>query len=186
MDTNVTAAFQQHLAKRRANIYSMFKNPQDALGDEVVKAETDDIEKAVYADNALNRKLGRVGQEYGGKGSRGGKTDNENGKSKTNKLWKPPYELDENAVSEFLTEREDVDYIDALIMNNKESISKLRKLAFDRAKKKGVSLKAAWAGVKDKKERERIKDFEEYGHSMSEPKHWKEESKNNINIKAED
>lgn len=36
-----------------------------------------DIEKAVYADNALNRKLGRVGQEYGGKGSRGGKTDDE-------------------------------------------------------------------------------------------------------------
>ena len=42
----------------------------------VKKAEDDDgIEKAVYADNALNRKLGRVGQEYGGKGSRGGKTD---------------------------------------------------------------------------------------------------------------
>ena len=38
-----------------------------------------DIEKAVYADNAQNRKLGRVGQEYGGKGSRGGKTDEENG-----------------------------------------------------------------------------------------------------------
>ena len=42
MDTNVTAAFQQHLAKRRANIYSMFKNPQDALGDEVAKAEDND------------------------------------------------------------------------------------------------------------------------------------------------
>lgn len=78
MDTNVTAAFQQQLAQRRANIYNMFKNPHDALGDEVVKAETDDIEKAVYADNAKNRKLGRVGQEYGGKGSRGGKTDEEN------------------------------------------------------------------------------------------------------------
>ena len=45
MDTNVTAAFQQHLAQRRANIYSMFKNHQDALGDEVAKAEdNDDIE----------------------------------------------------------------------------------------------------------------------------------------------
>lgn len=42
MDTNVTAAFQQHLAQRRANIYNMFKNPQDALGDEVVKAEDND------------------------------------------------------------------------------------------------------------------------------------------------
>lgn len=37
-----------------------------------------DIEKAVYADNAQNRKLGRVGQEYGGKGSRGGKEKDEN------------------------------------------------------------------------------------------------------------
>lgn len=36
-----------------------------------------DIEKAVYADNAQNRKLGRVGQEYGGKGSRGGKEKDE-------------------------------------------------------------------------------------------------------------
>lgn len=34
-----------------------------------------DLEKATYVDNAKNRKLGRVGQEYGGKGSRGGKTD---------------------------------------------------------------------------------------------------------------
>lgn len=42
MDTNVTAAFQQHLAQRRANIYNMFKNPQDALGDEVAKAEDND------------------------------------------------------------------------------------------------------------------------------------------------
>lgn len=42
MDTNVTAAFQQHLAQRRANIYNMFKNPYDALGDEVAKAEDND------------------------------------------------------------------------------------------------------------------------------------------------
>lgn len=34
-----------------------------------------EIEKAVYSDTPENRKLGRVGQEYGGKGSRGGKTD---------------------------------------------------------------------------------------------------------------
>ena len=45
-----------------------------------------DIEKAVYADNAQNRKLGRVGQEYGGKGSRGGNTDDGNGgRSEKNK-----------------------------------------------------------------------------------------------------
>lgn len=44
MDKNVTAAFQQHLAQRRANIYNMFKNPQDALGDEVIKAEDNDWE----------------------------------------------------------------------------------------------------------------------------------------------
>lgn len=42
MDTNVTAAFQQHLAQRRANIYNMFKNPQDAFSDEVAKAEDND------------------------------------------------------------------------------------------------------------------------------------------------
>jgi len=32
-----------------------------------------DIEKGVYADTPENRKLGRVGKQYGGKGSRGGK-----------------------------------------------------------------------------------------------------------------
>lgn len=39
MKESVTAAFQQQLAQRRANIYNMFKNPQDALGDDVIKAE---------------------------------------------------------------------------------------------------------------------------------------------------
>lgn len=37
-ESSVTAAFQQHLAQRRANIMNMFTNPQDALG-EVEKAE---------------------------------------------------------------------------------------------------------------------------------------------------
>lgn len=71
MDTNVTAAFQQHLAQRRANIYKMFKNPQDALGDEVTKAEDndemddneeteEDAEKGVkkgcgYGDNTIEK-----------------------------------------------------------------------------------------------------------------------------------
>lgn len=36
------------------------------------------IEKAIYADTPENRKLGRVGQQYGGKGSRGGKQDDDN------------------------------------------------------------------------------------------------------------
>lgn len=141
MNANVTAAFQQHLAQRKANIMNMFTNPHDALGDEVSKAEEteeveeveeteeedgvkkgcgdgnkniekeeteeeDDDEKTdaekaeiisligieqldawnsaindladeycfirkarsgVYADTAENRKLGRVGQQYGGK-----------------------------------------------------------------------------------------------------------------------
>ena len=39
MEKSVTAAFQQQLANRRANIFRMFKNPQDALGDDVIKAE---------------------------------------------------------------------------------------------------------------------------------------------------
>ena len=38
-EASVTAAFEQHLAQRRANIMNMFKNPQDALDDEVIKAE---------------------------------------------------------------------------------------------------------------------------------------------------
>jgi len=42
-----------------------------------------DLEKAVYTDNAQNRKLGRVGQEYGGKGSRGGKKDGGSAKNQT-------------------------------------------------------------------------------------------------------
>jgi hypothetical protein len=37
-ESSVTAAFQQHLAQRRANIMNMFTNPQDAFG-EVEKAE---------------------------------------------------------------------------------------------------------------------------------------------------
>ena len=46
MNTNVTAAFQQHLAQRKANIMNMFTNPQDALGDEVSKAEeTEEVEE---------------------------------------------------------------------------------------------------------------------------------------------
>ena len=68
MNANVTAAFQQHLAQRRANIMNMFTNPQDAIGDEVSKAEENDIEKArsgVYADTAENRRWGRVGLKYG-------------------------------------------------------------------------------------------------------------------------
>ena len=109
MDTNVTAAFQQHLAQRRANIYNMFKNPQDALGDEVAKAETDDIEKAVYTDNPQNRKLGRVGQEYGGKGSRGGKTDDGNGgRSKGKKTEKQKAQkITADAAAKFLSENAD-------------------------------------------------------------------------------
>ena len=53
------------------------KDPEKEDSDKVVKSELDlvlelvesplDIEKAVYADNYKNRKLGRVGQQYGGK-----------------------------------------------------------------------------------------------------------------------
>lgn len=46
-----------------------------------IKQEVD-IEKAVYSDTPENRKLGRVGQEYGGRGSRGGKTDEPKGERK--------------------------------------------------------------------------------------------------------
>ena len=46
MNANVTAAFQQHLAQRKANIMNMFTNPHDALGDEVSKAEeTEEVEE---------------------------------------------------------------------------------------------------------------------------------------------
>lgn len=43
MSMNVTDAFNAHLAKRRENIMKMFTNPEDALGDEVIKAE--DVEE---------------------------------------------------------------------------------------------------------------------------------------------
>lgn len=46
MAENVTAAFQQQLAKRRQNIFDMFTNPQDAIGDGINKSElAADIEK---------------------------------------------------------------------------------------------------------------------------------------------
>lgn len=52
MNANVTAAFQQHHAQRRANIMNMFTNPQDALGDEVIKAEeTEEVEEIEEEDN---------------------------------------------------------------------------------------------------------------------------------------
>jgi len=71
-----------------------------------------DIEKAVYADNALNRKLGRVGQEYGGKGSRGGKTDEENGGRSGSKQDKKEKvgKLTANDAAKFLSEHGE-DYI---------------------------------------------------------------------------
>lgn len=75
MAENVTAAFQQQLARRRQNIFDMFTNPQDAVGDGINKSELaadiekgevelDEFNKAVYADTPQNRKLGRVGQEW--------------------------------------------------------------------------------------------------------------------------
>lgn len=75
MVENVTAAFQQQLARRRQNIFNMFTNPQDAVGDGINKSELaadiekgevelDEFNKAVYADTPQNRKLGRVGQEW--------------------------------------------------------------------------------------------------------------------------
>ena len=51
MNANVTAAFQQHLAQRKANIMNMFTNPHDALGDEVSKAEeTEEVEETEEED----------------------------------------------------------------------------------------------------------------------------------------
>ena len=42
MSMNVTDAFNAHLAKRRENIMKMFTNPEDALGDDVIKAKDDE------------------------------------------------------------------------------------------------------------------------------------------------
>lgn len=56
-ETSVTAAFQQHLAQRRANIMNMFKNPQDALG-EVEKAEkNEDLDNAEEAEEEMEEKV---------------------------------------------------------------------------------------------------------------------------------
>ena len=168
-----------------------------------------DLEKATYVDNAKNRKLGRVGQEYGGKKSAESMVNSEGflnknhpdakrfmeldrkwddkttrkqmsdkelseydtlhkkflaarkewdskrfsdskhkiggqrseGKDKK-KTWTPPYDLDLDAVDKLWTERESADYNEALVQDDKESQHELLKLAFDRAKKKNIDIRA--------------------------------------------
>lgn len=169
-----------------------------------------DIEKAVYVDNSNNRKLGRVGQEYGGKKSdstqsmvnsngmlnlknpdakrfaeldkkfddkstrkqmsdkevselrllqkkfhdaqnewhdkqhSGSKNRIGHGGNTKNKEsnWTPPYNLNLDVVDRLWTERESADYNEALVQNDKESQNQLLKIAFDRAKKKNINIKA--------------------------------------------
>lgn len=169
-----------------------------------------DLEKATYVDNAKNRKLGRVGQEYGGKKSdstqsmvnsngmlnlknpdakrfaeldkkfddkstrkqmsdkevselrllqkkfhdafnewhdkqySGSKNRIEHGDNTKNKEsnWTPPYNLNLDVVDSLWTERESADYNEALVQNDKESQNQLLKIAFDRAKKKNINIKA--------------------------------------------
>jgi hypothetical protein len=58
-------SFEELQRRKVANIQSQFTNAE-----EMQKAEQDELEKArhgTYADNAQNRKLNRVGQEYGHK-----------------------------------------------------------------------------------------------------------------------
>ena len=58
-------SFEELQRRRVANIQSQFTNAED-----LQKAEQEDIEKArhgTYEDNAVNRRLNRVGQEYGKK-----------------------------------------------------------------------------------------------------------------------
>ena len=58
-------SFEELQRRKVANIQSQFTNVE-----EMQKAEDEDIEKArhgTYADTAENRKLNRVGQEYGHK-----------------------------------------------------------------------------------------------------------------------
>ena len=96
MTENVTAAFQQQLARRRQNIFNMFTNPQDAVGDGINKSELaadiekgevelDEFNKAVYADTPQNRKLGRVGQEWHRKKKSGDEPAPKGGKQNGNK-----------------------------------------------------------------------------------------------------
>lgn len=167
-----------------------------------------DIEKAVYVDNSKNRKLGRVGQQYGGKKAdsnqsmvnsngqlnrnnhdakrfieldkkyddkstrkqmsheevsellslqkkfhaaqnewldkrySGSKNRIEHGNKNKESNWTPPYNLNLDVVDRLWTERESADYNEALVQNDKKSQNQLLKIAFDRAKKKNINIKA--------------------------------------------
>ena len=91
------------------------------------------IEKAVYADTAENRKLGRVGQEYHRGNGR---------KQRKEKSFTPPYDLNLEAIDRMWSDEESDAYTEALEKNDKSKQMKLLKTAFDRAKEKGVNVRS--------------------------------------------
>ena len=114
----------------RANIAKGF-------GAEFQKSQDDElrgvIEKAVYADTAENRKLGRVGQEYHRGNGR---------KQRKEKSFTPPYDLNLEAIDRMWSDEESDAYTEALEKNDKSKQMKLLKTAFDRAKEKGVNVRS--------------------------------------------
>lgn len=125
-----------------------------------------DIEKAVYTDNPLNRKLGRVGQEYGGRGSRGGKTDDEHQSEWSGLSRKNKKEEKNKYVDDYKTQimrRYDVDEKTA-----KKNAIKLTELVgkmdagtldFGEGNKQ---MKAIWDSMKDKRNEEDKRKIEKY------------------------
>lgn len=116
--------------KNRRNVVR--NNIAKSFGIEFQKSEENDIEKAVYADNARNRKLGRVGQEY----HRGKKK----GSKKINGVWKNDSTLNLDIAEKLWTEKESSAYDKALESNDNKTQNKLLKIAFNRANEKGWKI----------------------------------------------
>lgn len=107
-------------------------NIAKSFGVEFQKSYENDIEKAVYADNARNRKLGRVGREY----HRGKKK----GSKKINGDWRDDNTLNLDLIDKLWTEKESNAYDEALENNDYKIQNKLLKIAFNRANEKGWKI----------------------------------------------
>lgn len=91
---NIAKSFQENL-NPEVEEKKVEKSFDDELNEVHRELFGDDIEKAVYADTAQNRKLGRVGQEYHrGKGKKSSKSKVNETKRKYTKedfgKWKSP------------------------------------------------------------------------------------------------
>lgn len=115
-----------------------------------------DIEKGVYADTPQNRKLGRVGQQYGGIGSRGGKGKTYEGSKGLSKRsverrgsaetklreWKKKQGIDERYTPETdtNTKRREQYYIKVVGLSKDEAAARSAKVAKKQASSRNARL----------------------------------------------